>query len=56
MKLDRITFDPEKLGGKACIRNMRISVSQVLRLLAGGMTHEQILTKYYTGIALTKTY
>ncbi|MGH7214884.1 MAG: DUF433 domain-containing protein [Tepidisphaeraceae bacterium] len=46
MKLDRITFDPRIMGGKACIRGMRITVSVVLKLLAGGMTREQILADY----------
>jgi uncharacterized protein (DUF433 family) len=46
MPIDRITFDPKILAGKACIRGMRISVSVVLKLLAGGMTEEQILADY----------
>jgi uncharacterized protein (DUF433 family) len=46
MKLDRITFDDELMGGRACIRGMRIPVSVVLKLLAGGMTAEQILSDY----------
>lgn len=45
-KLDRITFDPQIMGGRACIRGMRITVSVVLKLLAGGMTREQILEDY----------
>jgi uncharacterized protein (DUF433 family) len=46
MLLDRITFDPNILGGKPCVRGMRITVSTVLKLLAGGMTREQILIDY----------
>lgn len=46
MKLDHITFDPNVMGGKPCLRGMRITVSTVLKLLAGGMTREQILTDY----------
>ena len=46
MPIDRITFDPNLLSGKACIRGMGISVSIVLKLLAGGMTPEQILADY----------
>ena len=46
MATDRITFDPGIMGGKACIRGMRITVSVVLKLLAGGMTPEQILADY----------
>ena len=43
---DRITFDPDILGGRACIRGMRISVSLVLNLVANGMTAEQIVAEY----------
>jgi uncharacterized protein (DUF433 family) len=43
---DRITFDPNILGGKACIRGMRISVSLIVNLVANGMTVEKILEEY----------
>jgi uncharacterized protein (DUF433 family) len=43
---DRITFDPIILGGKACIRGMRISVSLVVNLVADGMTAPQIVAEY----------
>jgi len=43
---DRITFDSNILGGKACIRGMRISVSLVVNLVANGMTVEEILDEY----------
>jgi uncharacterized protein (DUF433 family) len=43
---DRITFDPNILGGKACIRGMRISVSLVVNLVAHGMTVADILAEY----------
>jgi uncharacterized protein (DUF433 family) len=46
MALDRITFDDQIMGGRACIRGMRIPVSVVLKLLAGGMTSGQILADY----------
>jgi uncharacterized protein (DUF433 family) len=46
MKLDRITFDPEIMGGRPCVRGMRIPVSVVLKLLAGGMTRDEILHDY----------
>ena len=42
-KLDRITFDPAVMGGKPCIRGMRIRVTDVLDLLAEGLTREQVL-------------
>jgi uncharacterized protein (DUF433 family) len=43
---DRITFDPGILGGKACIRGMRISVSLVVNLVANGMTIDEIIAEY----------
>lgn len=46
MTLDRITFDARIMAGKACIRGMRIPVSVILKMLAGGMTAEQILADY----------
>lgn len=42
----RITIDAEVCGGRPCIRGMRITVQQVLELLAGGMNREQILADY----------
>ena len=41
--MDRITVDPEKCGGRPCIRGMRIRVSDVLDLLANGLSPEEIL-------------
>ena len=46
MRYDRITYDPQILGGRACIRGMRIPVSLVVKLVANGMTLEQILHEY----------
>ena len=43
---DRITSNPNILGGKACIRGMRISVSLIVNLLANGMPVEEILDEY----------
>lgn len=45
-ELDRITFDPDILGGRACIRGMRISVSLIVNLVADGMTAPQIVSEY----------
>ena len=45
-QLERITFDPHIMGGKACIRGMRVTVSLVLNLVANGMTTADILTAY----------
>ena len=39
----RITIDPEQCGGRPCIRGMRIRVTDVLDLLANGLTPEQVL-------------
>jgi uncharacterized protein (DUF433 family) len=39
---DRITRDPTVRGGQLTIRGMRVTVSDVLELLAGGMTIEEI--------------
>ncbi|MBH0203311.1 MAG: DUF433 domain-containing protein [Nitrospira sp.] len=43
---DRITFDPYILGGRACIRGMRISVLLLVNLVTNGMSVEQILKEY----------
>ena len=43
---NRITLNPEVSAGKPTIRNMRFTVSQLLELLASGMTHQDILTDY----------
>jgi uncharacterized protein (DUF433 family) len=39
---DRITVDAEQCGGRPCVRGMRIRVSDVLDLLANGLSPEQI--------------
>ena len=44
--LDRITFNPNVMGGKACIRGMRVTVSMILGLLASGASHEEVLSAY----------
>jgi uncharacterized protein (DUF433 family) len=44
--LERITHTPGVMNGKACIRGMRVTVAQILRMVAVGMTTEQILTDY----------
>ncbi len=43
---ERITFDPNILGGKACIRGMRIPVSLVVNLVANGMNVKEIIAEY----------
>ena len=43
---ERITFDPHLMGGRACIRGMRITVSLVVNFVANGMTTAEILAEY----------
>jgi uncharacterized protein (DUF433 family) len=43
---DRITFDPNVMGGRACIRGMRVTVSLIVNLVANGMGIEEIVTAY----------
>jgi len=45
-QFNRITFDPNMMGGRACIRGMRVTVSLVLNLVSNGMTTEQIMADY----------
>jgi uncharacterized protein (DUF433 family) len=44
--LDRITLDPSVMGGKPCIRGMRITVGTIVGLLAAGRSREEILKAY----------
>ena len=43
---DRITFDPNIMGGRACIRGMRIPVSVIVGQIAHGATIEEVLNDY----------
>ncbi|HEY1342746.1 MAG TPA: DUF433 domain-containing protein [Bryobacteraceae bacterium] len=43
---DRITFKQDIMGGRACIRGMRITVSLVVNLVANGMTTDRIIREY----------
>ncbi|MGH8071703.1 MAG: DUF433 domain-containing protein [Candidatus Entotheonellia bacterium] len=43
---DRITFDPQIMGGRACIRGLRMTVSLIVNLVANGMSVEDILGEY----------
>ena len=43
---NRITFDPNIMGGRACIRGMRVTVSLIVNLVANGMTIEEIIEDY----------
>ena len=46
LEFDRITFDPNMMGGKACIRGMRVTVSLIVNLVANGLRTEEILEAY----------
>jgi uncharacterized protein (DUF433 family) len=43
---DRITFDATIMGGRACIRGMRMPVSLVINLVANGISNEDIAREY----------
>ena len=43
---DRITFNSQIMGGRACIRGMRITVSLILSLVANGMNNQEIIEAY----------
>jgi len=45
-ELDRITIDPNVMGGKPCIRGMRITVGTITGLLASGTSFQEILDLY----------
>jgi uncharacterized protein (DUF433 family) len=45
-ELPRITMDPAVMGGKACIRGLRVTVSVIIGLLAAGRTRDEILKAY----------
>jgi uncharacterized protein (DUF433 family) len=44
--LERITFNPKQCGGRPCIRGMRIRVSDILEMLAEGVSEEEILNDF----------
>ncbi len=43
---ERITIDPDMRGGKPCIRGTRMTVTDVLEYLAGGMGEEELLADF----------
>ena len=45
-KLERITIDPAVMGGKPCIRGLRVTVGTIVGLVAAGKTREEILGLY----------
>jgi uncharacterized protein (DUF433 family) len=46
MQIDRITHNPAVMGGKPCVRGLRVTVGTILGLLASGASRERILTAY----------
>jgi uncharacterized protein (DUF433 family) len=46
MHIDRITHNPAVMGGKPCIRGLRVTVGTILGLLAAGKSRERILQAY----------
>ncbi len=44
--LDRITLNPDVMGGRPCIRGMRVTVGTIVGLVAGGHTKPEILKLY----------
>ncbi|MCL2285513.1 MAG: DUF433 domain-containing protein [Firmicutes bacterium] len=46
LKLDRITFSPNVMGGQACIRDTRVTVSLIVNMLANGASFSAVLEDY----------
>ncbi len=44
--LDRITFDQRRMGGKPCLRGLRVTVGMIVGLVASGHSHDRILQAY----------
>lgn len=44
--LERITVEPDKCGGRPCIRGLRVRVTDILGMLAGGATDAEILKDF----------
>ena len=45
-QFDRITFDPQVMGGKPCLRGLRVTVGTIVGLIASGATPREILDEY----------
>jgi uncharacterized protein (DUF433 family) len=46
VQLTRITFDPQVMGGKPCVRGLRVTVGAIVGLVAVGYSNEEILQAY----------
>jgi len=44
--IDRVTFNPDVMGGKPCIRGLRVTVGMIVGLVASGRTRDEILELY----------
>ena len=45
-QMTRITFDPGVMGGKPCLRGMRVTVGMIVGMIAAGHTREEVLRLY----------
>lgn len=45
-RFDRITFDPERMGGKPCIRDMRVTVGMIVAQIGCGRSIDELLAEY----------
>ena len=45
-QIERITYDPQVMGGKPCFRGMRVTVATIIGLLAAGRSRDEILKAY----------
>jgi uncharacterized protein (DUF433 family) len=45
-RFDRITFEPQKMGGQACIRGLRITAAMIVSEIAAGTTKERLLQAF----------
>lgn len=45
-ELDRITMDPSQMGGRACIRNQRVTVGMIVGQIGAGRSIEELLGEY----------
>jgi uncharacterized protein (DUF433 family) len=45
-RFDRITFDPEVMGGRACIRGIRVTVATIIDQIAEGASIDDVLAEY----------
>jgi uncharacterized protein (DUF433 family) len=43
---ERITIDPEQMGGVPCVRGLRIPVATIVDMVAAGMTNDEILSDF----------